>query len=65
MGEGSIQIGRLVRHLLTSFVIGGILDLAHQIDTVGNHDEDDSHIFGKRQQQITEILRFYRWTLGI
>ena len=56
VGQGSIEIGSLLRHLMLGIGIVGVLDLAHQIDAVGNHDEDDAHVLGKRQKQVAEIL---------
>ena len=40
------------------FLLLGITNLTHQIDPVGNHDQDDPHVFGERYQQISEILAF-------
>ena len=47
VGEGSIQVGGFVGNLLTGFFIRGVLDLAHQVHTVGYHDENHTHVFGK------------------
>ena len=56
MGKRSIEVGRLLRHLEFCLLILSIAYLAHQVYAVGNHDEDDAHILGERQQQIAEVL---------
>ena len=65
MGEGSIQISRLIGNFLTGFIIFRILDLTHEVHTVGNHDENHSHVFCKRKQQVSEVFRFDGRALGI
>ena len=65
VSEWSIQISGFVRHLLACVVVRRILDLTHQVHTVGNHNQDDTHIFGKRKQKVAEVLRFDGRTLGI
>ena len=59
VGKRSIEIGRLLRHLEFCLLILCIANLAHQVYTIGNHDENDAHILGKRQQQIAEVLALY------
>ena len=49
MGQRRIEIGRLLRHLLASFLIIRIANLTHQVQAVGNHDQHHPHILGKRQ----------------
>ena len=56
VGQRRIEISRLLRHLHLSLDILSIANLAHQVDTIGNHDENHTHILGKREQQIAEVL---------
>ena len=56
VGQRRIEISRLLRHLHLSLDILSIAYLAHQVDTIGNHDENHTHILGKREQQIAEVL---------
>ena len=42
-----------------------VLDLPHQVHTVGNDNQDDPHVFGKRQEQIAEVFRFNDGAFGI
>ena len=58
MSQWSIEISGLLRHLHLSLDVLGIAYLAHQVYTIGNHDEDNAHILGKREQQVTKILAF-------
>ena len=37
----------------------------HGLMRVRCFNQDDAHIFGKREQEIAEILRFYRRTFGV
>ena len=56
MGQGSIEIGSLLRHLHLRLDILRVADLAHQVHTVGNHDEDHAHVLCKRKKQVAEVL---------
>ena len=57
MRQRSIQVGRLVGHLQASLVVVAVLDLAHRVHAVGNHDKDYAHVLGKGEQQVAEVLR--------
>ena len=57
VGKGGIKISSLLAHLMLCLRLSRITDLTHQVDTVGNHNKDDTHILGKGEQQVTEILR--------
>ena len=63
--QRSIQVSSFVRYFHPVFLVACILDLAHDVHTVCDHNQDDAHIFGKREQEIAEILRFYRRTFGV
>ena len=65
MCQRSIQISSLVGYLYPVFLVSRILDLAHYIHTVGYHNQDHTHIFGKGEQKVTEILRLYCRALRI
>ena len=39
--------------------------MPHHVETVGNHNQDDADIFGKRDKQVAEVLRLNGRTLGI
>ena len=43
-------------YALAFFLRPALLDLPHQIDTTGNDDEDDAHVFCKREQQVAEVF---------
>ena len=57
MCQWSIQVGRLVGYLQACCLILAVLDLAHRVHAVGNHDEDYAHVLGKGEQQVAEVLR--------
>ena len=65
MGQRCIQIGCFVGHFQTCFFVGAVLDLPHQVHTVGNDNQDDPHVFGKRQKQIAEVFRLNDGAFGI
>ena len=56
VGEGSIEIAGLFAHLSFSLLILRVAYLSQQIHTVGYHDQDNAHVLGKRQEEITEVL---------
>ena len=56
MGEGSIQVVGLLAYLSFGLLVLRITNLAQQIHTVGNHDQDYTHVLGKRQQEVPEVL---------
>ena len=58
MGQWCIEIGSLFAHLTFGFLVGSVANLSHEVHAVGNHDEDDAHVLGKRQQEVAEILAF-------
>ena len=49
VGQRSIEVGSLLRHLMLGVGIVGFLDLSHQVYTVGNHNENNAHVLGKRE----------------
>ena len=59
VSQGRIEIGGFLAHTLLGLFGLGVANLSHQVHTVGNHDEDDAHVLGKRQQQVAEILALY------
>ena len=63
VGEGCKEVGRLFADAMLGVLVVGVANLPHQVHTVGNHDQDDTHVFGKRQQQIAEVLAFNDGTL--
>ena len=65
MSQRCIQIGSLLRHFHLGFSILSVTDLTHQVDAIGNHNEDHTHILGKGQQKITEVLALHHRILLI
>ena len=75
MSQRGIEISSLLRHLLdkcltvsTTLVVGLLkecLHLAHQVHTIGNHNKHHPHVFGKREQQIAEVLTLHGRVLFI
>ena len=63
--QRGIQVGRFVGHFQSGFFVRAVLNLPHQVHTVGYDNQDDPHVFGKRQKQVAEIFRFDDGTLGI
>ena len=63
VGEGSIEVGSLLTDLTLRLFVFGVANLAHEVHTVGNHNQDDAHVFSKRQQQVAEVLALNRRTL--
>ena len=59
MSQRCIEISRLLRHLHLCFFILGVTNLAHQVYTVSNHNENHTHILCKGEQQITEVLTLH------
>ena len=56
VGEGSVQIACLFAHTLLGFELVGVSDLPHHIDTVGYHDQNHTHVFRERDEQVAEVL---------
>ena len=65
MCQRSIQVSSLVRHFEPVLLVARVLDLAHHIHTIRNHNQDYTHILRKRKQQITEVFRLDSRTLRI
>ena len=63
--ERSIQVSSIVRHFEPVLLVARVLDLAHHIHTIRNHNQDYTHILRKRKQQITEVFRLDSRTLRI
>ena len=57
MSQRRIEVGCFLADFPLGLRMAGVANLTHQVDAVGNHNEDDTHVLGKGQQQITEILR--------
>ena len=56
MGQGGIEIGRFLGYFQLCLHILRVTNLAHQVHTVGNHDQNHAHILCKRQEQVAEVL---------
>ena len=58
MSQWSIQIGCFIGYFNTVFFVVGVFDLPHDIDAVGNHDQNHPHIFGNVEVASSEeVLR--------
>ena len=57
VGQGGVEIGCFARYAEACLVVRSILDLAHHVDAVGYHDEDDAHVLGKGEEQLAEVFR--------
>ena len=47
VGEWGIEVAALLAHLVLCLLLVGITYLSHQIDAVGNHNQNNAHVFGK------------------
>ena len=56
MSQWRIEIAGFLAHFLLGFHSIGVANLPHDIYAVGYHDEDDTHIFRKRDKQVSEVL---------
>ena len=65
VGQRGIEVGCFIGHFGPGLQVGRLLDLAHQVHAVGNHDEDDPHVLGEREEQVAEVFRFDGRALGI
>ena len=65
VGEGCKEIGCFLANAMLGVLVVGVANLSHEVHPVGYHDQDDTHVFGKRQQQIAEVLAFNDWTFLI
>ena len=65
MCQRGIQISRFIGHFQSGFFVGAVLNLSHQVHTVGNDDQNHPHVFSKRQKQVAEVFRFDGGALGI
>ena len=58
VGQWRIEIAGFLRHLVLCLLVGSVAYLSHDIDAVGDHDEDDAHVFGKGEQEVAEVVAF-------
>ena len=65
VGQRRIEVCGFHRDLLLCLDVLRVLDLPHDADAVGYHNEDDAHVLGKGDEQAAEILAAYRCALGI
>ena len=56
VGQRGIEISGLAAHLHLVLRVCRVAYLPHEVHAVGNHDEDDAHILGKRQQEVAEVV---------
>ena len=59
VSQWRIEKRRLLADALLGLFVVRVADLPHQVHALGNHDEDDAHVLGKREQQVAEILAFH------
>ena len=60
MRQRGIQISSLLRYLQLGLYVLRIANLSHQVHAIGNHYQYHTHILGKREQQISEVLALHR-----
>ena len=65
MCQRSIERHTLFAHLAAQLVLLAVAYLTHQIQAVGNHDEDYTHILSQGEKQVAEILGLDDSTLAI
>ena len=63
VGQRRIQIGSLLAHTVLCLGVGCVFDLPHKVHTVGNHNQNHTHILGEREQQVAEVLALNNRTL--
>ena len=56
VGKRSIEVSRFVGYAKATFLVVHVANLTHEVHTVGNHDEDDAHVFGKGEEEVSEVL---------
>ena len=61
MGEWGIEVSGLFAHLSLGLQVMGVTNLPHEVHTVSDHDENDTHILSKRKQQVAEVLALDDW----
>ena len=47
VSQRSVQIACLLCHPALCLLVGCVAYLSHQIDAVGNHNQNNAHVFGK------------------
>ena len=65
MCQGCIEMSSLGSHSDALFIGAAVFDLTHEVDAVGYDDEDDTHVFGKGEEQVTEVFGLYGRIFGI
>ena len=59
VGEWGIEVTGFLADFLFCLFLLRVSYLSHHIHAVCYHDEDHTHVFRKRDEQISEILAFY------
>ena len=65
VGQRGIQIGRLLCHLGAGGLVAALGNLAHHVHLTGYHQQHHAHVFGKGEQQVSEVLALHHRLLGI
>ena len=56
MCQRSVKITCFLRYFSLCFLILNVTNLPHEIDTISYHNQDNTHIFCKGQQKISEVF---------
>ena len=56
VGKRGVEVTGFLAHLVLGILLRGVTNLPHQVDPVCNHDENHTHVFGEREQQVAEVL---------
>ena len=56
VGQRGIQVVGLLAHLQLGLLVFRVAYLPHQVHAVGYHNQNHAHVFGKREQQVPEVL---------
>ena len=63
--QGSVKVGCLYGGAADGFLVGIVLDVAHEVDAVGNDEQYDAHVLGERHKQVAEVVTLDAGSLGV
>mgnify|MGYP007059184803 CR=1 FL=1 len=56
VGQGGVEVGCFGGGAAHGFLVRVVLDMPHEVDTAGYDEQHDAHVFGERDEKVTEIV---------
>ncbi len=65
MCEWCVEVAGFCCYSLSFLFCSSFFDLPHEVDSVGDDDEDDAHVFCEGEEEVAEVFGLDGWVLVV